>query len=88
MFRFLPHCGVAKTGTGPVAGFARSNLTARQRNPDGLRLLSRPAARYRRSAKGLPPAWPTTFADPSGSGSERKYGTGEGCGDEKGADFG
>ena len=45
-------------GPGPVAGFARRSRenTARQRSHDGIRLLSRPAARYGTPQKAfLPP---------------------------------
>jgi hypothetical protein len=79
------HCG-AKTVAGPVAGFARSKPTARQRNPDGLRLLPRPAARYGRSRKAFLPPGPQRSR--SIRQRERtKYGMGAECGDEKGGGF-
>ena len=58
MFRFPPQDGIWKTVAGPVAGFARSFATARQRTLDGLRLLPRPHARYARSRKAFLPPGP------------------------------
>ena len=56
----LPPFGGHGTKPGPVAGFARvSKRPARQRNPDGLRLLSSLAARYGKPRKAFLPPGPT-----------------------------
>ena len=78
-----------ETRPGPVAGFARSSRkrTARQRNPDGLRLLSRSAARYGRSRKAFLP--PGRIRSRSIRQREQaKCGTAAVGGDKKGVAFG
>ena len=81
------HCGARKRLPARWLALHGRISTARQRNPDGLRLLPRPAARYGRSRKAyLPP-------EPKRSRFIRqrertKYGMGAEGGDEKGAGFG
>ena len=83
---FCRRDGVCENGCRPGGWLCTASLAARQRSPDGLRLLARPGARYARSQKAFPPPGPTR----SGAIRQREwtqYGMGADGGDEKGTNL-